>query len=447
MLGLDIFHPMVDESEFLPTGNPTKGLIGATAGFFFGFAAVALYGPTATRFGELMNLSPALLGLLAAIPMLSGSLLRIPFGAWCETTGGRKPFLTLMALSVVGMVGLTVLLYTVYPAELNANWYPVLLILGVLCGCGIATFSVGISQTSYWFPQRRQGWALGVYAGLGNIAPGIFSFLIPVALSSYGLPFSYFLWLVFLVIGTLVYYQLGVNAWYFQLRDEGKDDDAAKTIARDHGQEIFPEGTPGQSLVQSITVWKTWPLIILYFTTFGGFLALTAWFPTYWQNFFDLGGRTAGLLTGLFAVYASLIRVPGGSIADRFGGEGTAALALASLSLGAIVMTVTNTYLLAVVGAFCIGTGMGINNAAVFKKVPEEVPEAVSGASGWVGGLGAFGGFVIPPIMGSFVDRFGIIGYARGFSTFVALAFLSLLLVYLLQRTPSRADVVETART
>lgn len=435
---------MADHADFEPRGSPTEGLFGATAGFFFGFAAVALYGTTASRFGELLSLDPMLMGLLASIPMLSGSLLRIPFGAWCEKNGGRKPFLVLMVLSVVGMVGLTAVLYTVYPDDLGTAWYPVLLLFGTLSGCGIATFSVGISQTSYWFPQDKQGWALGTYAGLGNIAPGIFSLLIPFALSALGLPFSYLSWLVFLVIGTLVYYKFGVNAWFFQLRERGYDLDRARSIASEFGQEVFPEGTPKESLYRSATVWKTWPLVALYFTTFGGFLALTAWYPTYWTEFFDFGIRTAGLLTGVFSVYASLIRVPGGSLADRIGGERTAILALISLLAGAALLTGTGTVAFALVGTFLLGTGLGVNNAAVFKKVPEEVPEAVSGASGWVGGLGAFGGFVLPPIMGQFVTSMGQVGYARGFSTFVVLALLSLVIVFVLQRSEARAEHVDT---
>lgn len=435
---------MDENDDFELRGSPRKGLSGATAGFFFGFAAVALYGTTASRFGELLSLDPLLLGLLTSIPMLSGSLLRIPFGAWCETNGGRKPFLVLMGLSILGMAGLTVVLYTVFPADLGTAWYPVLLLLGILSGCGIATFSVGISQTSYWFPQDKQGWALGTYAGLGNIAPGIFSFIIPVALTAVGLAFSYLLWFVFLVVGTLVYYTLGVNAWYFQLREQGYSVDRARSIAKEFGQEVFPEGTPKQSLYRSATVWQTWPLVALYFTTFGGFLALTAWFPTYWTEFFGFRMDTAGLLTGGFSVYASLIRVPGGSLADRIGGERTAVLALTLLLAGASLLTLTGTFRIALVGAFLVGTGLGVNNAAVFKKVPEEVPEAVSGASGWVGGLGAFGGFVLPPIMGLFVASMGAVGYARGFSTFVVLSLVALGLVFILHRTGPRAETVDS---
>jgi NNP family nitrate/nitrite transporter-like MFS transporter len=84
---------------------------------------------------------------------------------------------------------------------------PLLFLLGILCGAGIATFSVGTAQVSYWFPKTAQGGALGTYAGIGNLAPGIFSFLLPVALSALGMGGSYLVWLVFLVIGTFLYYR------------------------------------------------------------------------------------------------------------------------------------------------------------------------------------------------------------------------------------------------
>lgn len=193
-------------------GSPATGLFGATLGFFAGFAAVSLFGPTASKFKEVMHLSPVMVGLLVAAPSLSGSLLRIPFGAWVDTTGGRKPFLVLLWLSVAGMAGLLGVIYLLYPDRLTPPLYPLILILGVLSGCGIATFSVGIGQVSYWFPQSRQGAALGAYAGLGNVAPGLFSFLLPLALAAWGLAGAYLAWLSFLVVGVLLYHLTGQNA-------------------------------------------------------------------------------------------------------------------------------------------------------------------------------------------------------------------------------------------
>jgi NNP family nitrate/nitrite transporter-like MFS transporter len=415
-------------------GTPAQGLFGATAGFFAGFAAVALFGTTASRFNEVMTLTPVMVGLLVAIPSLSGSLLRIPFGAWVDTSGGRKPFLLLLWLSLLGMTGLLVVVYGWYPDRLNDSLYPLLLVLGVLSGCGIATFSVGIGQVAYWFPQARQGAALGVYAGVGNLAPGFFSLLLPLVLTRWDLAGAYLAWTVFLLLGVLVYQWRGLNAPYFQLRDQGQPPDAARTQAAAWGQELFPGGGAWQSLAIAARNWRTWMLVAIYFTTFGGFIALTAWFPTYWREYFALGALAAGGRTALFALTASALRVPGGTLADRLGGERTALLALALMLLGALVLTFSAAVGVSVAGMLLLGVGMGVANAAVFKLMPQYVREAVGGAAGWVGGLGAFGGFVIPPLLGEFVRAQGPIGYARGFGIFVGLTLVSLGMAYWLRR-------------
>src|SRR5579885_3087360 len=131
------------------TGTPGHGLLSTTLGFFIGFAAVALFGPTASKFQQVMHLSPLAIGFLVAMPSLSGSLLRIPFSAWVDTTGGGKPFLVLLGLSGAGMAGRSAVVAFLSPARLTADDLPLLLVLAVLCGCGIATCSVGMGELSY----------------------------------------------------------------------------------------------------------------------------------------------------------------------------------------------------------------------------------------------------------------------------------------------------------
>ena len=145
------------QAGFPTIGTPTQGLTGATLGFFIGFAAVSLFGPTAKGLKGILGLTPLEVGFLVAAPSLSGSLLRIPFSAWVDTTGGKKPFLVLLLLSIIGMAGLFLTLRSYYPARMTPSFYPLILLLGVLCGCGIATFSVGIGQVAYWFPKGPAG--------------------------------------------------------------------------------------------------------------------------------------------------------------------------------------------------------------------------------------------------------------------------------------------------
>ena len=119
----------------------------------------------------------------------------------------------------------------------------------------------------------------------------------------------------------------------------------------------------------------------------------------------------------------------------REGGENTAILALLIMANGAIIMTSATQLELALPGEILLAIGMGVCNAAVFKLVPQEVPEAVGGAVGWVGGLGALGGFIIPPVLGFAVRDLGQRGYAIGFIVFVFLAMFGLGVVWVLKYT------------
>lgn len=407
------------------SGSPTAGLAMGTWGFFIGFAAVALYGPAAKYFQDQMNLGGLALGLLVAAPQLTGSLLRIPFGAWVDRVGGRLPMLTLFGLSLVGMWGLVFILFTVKTLTIAA--YPIILMFGFLSGCGVASFSVGIPQVSYWYPQARQGTVLGVFGGIGNLAPGIFTLLLPYAIAMWGLAGSYLAWLVFLLIGTVIYAVLARDAYSFQLRKQGLEPEEVRTVAREKGQELFPSEAVWQAVIIAAEDPRTWGLVALYFVSFGGFLALTAWFPTYWMNLHHLDAKSAGVLGGLgFSLLAAIIRVFGGVLSERIGGERTATLAFTGVLLGALILSFVQDFYQAVVGELLIALGMGIANAAVFKMVPKYVPKAVGGAAGLVGGLGATGGFVIPPFLGATVDALGLGGYAGGFFAYVVLAAMAI---------------------
>ena len=415
--------------QFKIKGTPKRGLLGTTLGFFFGFAAVSLYGPTAIKFKEAMDLSPALMGLLVAIPALSGSLLRIPFGAWVDITGGRKPFLILLGLSVIGLGGVTLLLNVAYPAHMH-GLYGLILILGMLSGCGIATFSVGIGQTSYWYPIKKQGMALGTYAGLGNLAPGLFSLILPFYLQSYGFFSAYFAWFLFLLMGTIVYAFTGINSYYFQFRKAGKSEAESVAEARKLGQELFPSGNVRESLIRSAKTKNTWKLVALYFTTFGGFIALTAWFPIYWSQFYEFSPLKAGVFTAVFSLLASGFRVVGGAFSDRIGGEKASMLSMVLVLVASLAIVFANTTGICISAVILLACGMGVNNAAVFKLVPHFVPRTIGGAAGWIGGIGAFGGFVIPPLMGEIVNIYGKTGYSMGFAIFAILSIFNLLIIF-----------------
>lgn len=418
-------------------GTPRRGLVMGTWGFFIGFAAVALYGPAAHAFQVSMQLSPALVGLLVAAPQLTGSLLRIPFGAWVDKSGGRLPMLTLFGASIVGMWGLVFMLVTAPTA--GPAVYPLIVLFGFLSGCGVASFSVGVPQVSYWFPRGQQGAALGIYGGIGNLAPGLFTIILPFAIATLGLAGSYLAWLAFLLIGTAIYGWLAVDAPYFQLRARGESSESAQKLAAEAGEELVPGGSAWGALIDAADVPWTWGLVFLYFVSFGGFLALTAWFPIYWVDLHGFSAEAAGVLGGVgFSVLAALARVGGGMISERTGGERLAVVGFVLVVAGAAALTSVTGFAANLAGEFAIALGMGFANAAVFKMVPKYVPHAVGGASGLVGGLGALGGFVIPPLLGLFATALGARGYAGGFFVYVVMGAAAIAVALGFVRTSRR---------
>ncbi|MDZ5813362.1 MFS transporter, partial [Halorubrum sp. AD140] len=203
----------------------------------------------------------------------------------------------------------------------------------------------------------------------------------------------------------------------------------AKQGSKKLGEEIFPSNDAWGSIRQAASMPRTWMLVALYFTSLGGFLALTVWYPTYWVSFHGVDGRTAGIITALgFALLATFIRIPGGFLSDRVGGERLSAVSFATVGGAGILMTIADGFGAAVAAMLCLAVGIGVANAAVTQLVPLYVPEAVGGASGIIGGIGAFGGFVIPPILRLFVDYYGVSGYATGFTVISALGVFGVIL-------------------
>lgn len=423
------------------SGTPNAGLTMATIAFFAGLTSIVFYGAAGPTFMDALGLTGAHTGLLLSSPHLSKALLRIPFGAWVDEVGGKLPFLILLGLTVAGLAGVVVLLVLYYPRGFGDHLYWPLVFFGLIGGAGGATFSVGVPQTSYWFPKDRQGYALGIYAGAGNIGPGVVNYALPVAIGAFGLTAAYFGWLAFLLALTGLYAALATDSYYFQLLERGLKPGEARDISEDLGQEVFPSGDTWTSLRESANNYRTWVLVFLYTISFGGgFTALTAWFPTYWKEYHFHQTDTlwmAGLAAGIFTVYGSLVRIPGGSLSDRYGGENVAMASFSTMALGAGILAVASSTAAAFIGMMVLGTGMGVANAAVFELVPAYVPDAVGGASGWIGGIGGAGTLAILPALGAFVDVYGRVGYARGFILFVVLSAICVGVSYALKAKAS----------
>jgi NNP family nitrate/nitrite transporter-like MFS transporter len=431
-----------EQARTLVGGSRQQALWLATLGFFGGFAGVSIFGPLVPEFKDLLALSPFAASILAAIPALTGSLLRIPFGAAVDRYGGKRPFLILLGAANLGVVGLLVLLATSYPDNMSGT-YPLLLLLGVLIGCGIATFSVGIGQVSYWFRRKDQGGALGVYGGLGNASPGLSTMLLPVAVGGLGMLGAYTVWFAVLLAITIVYALFVKDAPWFQLRARGRTV-PPEQLPELGGGELVPSGRAVTGLRHASRIPATWILVFFYFLSFGGFLAFTSWLPTFWSEMYDTTLREAGLLTAGFALLSAGIRVAGGLLSDRLSIRYALAGNFLLMFAGTLLLSFAGTFLVSLVATLAVGAGMGLQNSIVFKLLPRYVPDAIGGASGWIGGLGALGGFVIPPVMGLVTGLVGgDTGYARGFLPFAALIVLALPVVTALNRWTARHHLAD----
>lgn len=369
-------------------------------------------------FSAALALSPVQLGVLVSIPTLSGAVLRIPFGAWTDKVGGRLPMLSLLGSSIVGLAGLTALLFATPDGHLGASDLGLLLALGALSGAGVASFSVGVHQVANWTPRARQGRALGFFGGFGNLAPGVFTLLVPLATSQVGLTGAYVVWLAILTGGTVTYALLARDSPWFQLQRRGFAPGDARGLARRSGQESFPPGDAFASLRASFRNRRTWALVFLYFASFGTFAGLAAWLPTFWTSF-GWTPVTAALAAALgFALVSPILRVEGGLLSDWWTGERVALAGFSLLGVGGGLVAARVDATVALAGIGLIAVGAGISSAAVFKLVPRYIPEAIGGAAGWIGGLGAFGGFVVPLLLAVAVEEYGSAGYALGFLLF-----------------------------
>jgi len=187
-----------------------------------------------------------------------------------------------------------------------------------------------------------------------------------------------------------------------------------------YNQESFPQSDLKILYKAAISEFKTWTLVFLYFVSFGGFLGLTVWLPSYFTYFYFISNEVAGFVSGVFAVVTALSRVPGSFIAEKRP-EISGIISMVVFLVGCLILIFSETYGLSIFGVLFLGMGMGGNNASVHHLVYKYLPSCLLGSAIIISGLGTFGGFVIPSVMGS------ISGYANGYRLgFVFLAILGI---------------------
>jgi NNP family nitrate/nitrite transporter-like MFS transporter len=386
-----------DRPAFTPTSN-ARALALALAAFGMSFYAWALLGPLGPDLQKQLGLSDFELLVTVAVPVVLGSVMRIPLGILTDRHGGRKVFTALMAFTPIPLIGL---------ALFNDSWGAVLF-FGFLLGFAGASFAVGVPFVNKWYAPERQGFALGIYGvGMGGTVLGAMTAPKIVDATSLDVPF----WIAAVLMAVMA-----VVFWTFA-------EDAPGSASHAKGSWLAPLAVfrgPGSS--------RAWALTLFYFMAFGGFVAMFLFLPKLLTGVHDLSKPDAGYRAAGFAALAVVGRPLGGWLSDRisaatvlkisFAGTLVLALVLAGSYKEMVPLTLACLSL-----ALCLGLGTG----AVFKLVPAWFPDKVGAVTGVVGAAGGLGGFFPPIVMGIVKSSTG--GYGLGFILMAVVASLAFLVL------------------
>lgn len=339
----------------------------ATVVFTVNFWAWGLISPLGTHYKSLLHLSPLALSILVAVPVIVGSLGRIPLGALTDRLGGR------VMLTVVSIAAIAPVAFLAF-----AGSYSAMIAGAFVLGIAGASFAIGVPYVASWFPAERRGSALGVY-GAGNVGTAIANFVTPRAYDHWGRETTYFIVVAALAATAAVTFLFARNAPGWEPSDQPlleKSMGAARLTA-------------------------TRELSAVYAVSFGGFVAFGAYLPTFLKTIYHLGATDAATRAAGFIVVATAARPVGGWLSDRLGAPPVLMGGLGTVAIGAVVVAFQPVMVVLTIALLTIAAALGMSNGAVFAMVGRRVPQAQVGTvTGVVGAAGGLGGFLPPIVMG-----------------------------------------------
>jgi MFS transporter, NNP family, nitrate/nitrite transporter len=355
----------------IQTGQ-TKNLLLALLGFTITFWAWNIIAPLGTRYSSELDLSATQTSLLVAMPVLVGSLGRVPVGALTDRFGGRMMFTVLTVASAVPV------LLVAFAGSLQS--YALLLVFGFFLGLAGTTFAVGIPFVNAWFEPARRGFATGVFgAGMGGTA--LSAFFTPRLVRTIGYIPTHLL-----IAGALIV--VGAVLWLLMRDSPAWKPNLAPVVPK---------------LAAAAKLPVTWQMAFLYAVTFGGFVAFSTYLPTYLRNVYEFGLTGAGTRTAGFAIAAVIARPIGGIVADKIGPRKVVAISLAGAAVMALIIALRLPPEIPAGTAFVVmALFLGLGTGGVFAWVAELAPaERVGAVTGIVGAAGGLGGFFPPLVMGA----------------------------------------------
>ena len=384
----------------------------STLAFTVCFMVWMMFGVIGIPLKQQLGLNATEFGLLTAMPVLSGSLVRVPLGIWTDRFGGRNVMTLLMAVTVPAV---WLMAY--------ATQYWQFLVIGLFVGLAGGSFSVGTPYVARWFPQQRQGMAMGVY-GAGNSGSAVNKFLAPVLLVAGGwalVPQVY----AAILAGTVVLF------WLFSAHDP---------------RHLVASNVRFVDQLQALRDPRVLKYCQYYSIVFGGYVALALWMVQYYVGEYGLDIRVAALLAACFSLPGGVLRAIGGVLSDKYGAHKVTwwvmwvswicLFLLSYPQTDFIIATVNgpktfhlglNVYsFTALMGV--LGVAFAFGKASVFKYIGNDYPHNIGAISGIVGLAGGLGGFVLPILFGLLLDLTGV--RSSAFMLLYGVVWVSLIWMY-----------------
>ena len=367
-------------------------LVSSTVSFIVCFMIWMMLAVVGIPIKKQLGLSETEFGFLAALPVLSGSLIRVPLGIWTDKFGGRIVMFVLMLLSVPAIFAMQ-----------YATQYWQFLIIGLMMGLAGGSFSVGTPYVARWFPKEQQGLAMGVF-GAGNAGSAVNKFIAPALIAAGG-------WTLVPNVYAGIMLVTAIAFWFFSYHDPQHLVSSKASLK----QQLLLLKEPGVLRYSQY-----------YSVVFGGYVALALWMTKYYIDEYGVSMQSAAFLAACFSLPGGVLRALGGWLSDKYGaykvtwgvmwvlwvcffilsypntdfvihgGKGDISL---NIHLNVVVFTVL---------MFTAGIAMAVGKASVFKFVANDYPDNIGAVSGAVGLAGGMGGFLLPIMFGALLDWSGV---------------------------------------
>jgi NNP family nitrate/nitrite transporter-like MFS transporter len=398
---------MANIKAFLKSGHPPT-LFAAFIYFDFSFAVWVLNGAMSPFISEQFHLSPSQIGLMVSVPTLAGAFMRFPLGVLSQYIGRKRAAIVEMSAIVIALIF----------GSLFVKSYNDVLAMGVLLGIAGASFGVALSLGSGWFPKRYKGLAMGI-AGAGNSGTALAALFAPRLAMHFGWQHVYGFAAVMMLL-----------ALFVMVVFAKEPPDIERQTLRQHLSCLFEK--------------DGWIFNLIYIITFGGFLGLATFLPSFYYSQFHVTKVQAGSLTMLATLTGSLTRVLGGWFADRVGGITTLSVVFLIAIAGLFGLTSTPPLLATTLLFMLCFAALGAGNGATFQLVPLRWPLTTAVAGGMIGEIGALGGGILPNLLGQSKQHTG--SYRAGFLLYAALATGVLIVMRIVARFWTRSWIAPGGR-